>query len=446
MKQYLEMVDKHQQAIVAAHDYIWQHPETGYREWKTHSYLEKAFRELGYDLVMPGDIPGFYTDIDTGRPGPTLLIFGELDALICGTHPDAEAETGAVHACGHHLQAAALLGLAAALKEPGALDGLSGKIRLMAVPAEELIELEYRKQLRAEGKIHYFGGKVEFMYRGYLDGCDLSFMIHAGGGPVHSGSIGSGSNGCIVKSAIFEGKASHAGGAPHQGINALYAANLALNAINSLRETFRDSDHIRVHPIITAGGEAVNAIPERVVIENYVRGATMESITAANAKVNRATAAAAAALGAKVTLCDTPGYWPRYYDPGMMQVMKEAMEAVLEKVTFNPAGWGTGCSDIGDVSTIMPTVHPSIGGATGTAHGNDFRVPEPAASCVDSVKVQFIALRLLLENHAQRAREIVENYKPRFACKEDYFAYVDQLAKDQQAVNYDPDGSIWLTF
>ena len=82
---------------------------------------------------MAEDITGFYTVIDTGKPEPEVLVLGELDSLICANHPDADPETGAVHCCGHSAQCAALLGLAAALKEPGILDGLSGRIRLCAV-------------------------------------------------------------------------------------------------------------------------------------------------------------------------------------------------------------------------------------------------------------------------------------------------------------------------
>ena len=240
MKQYVE---KHRQLILDCVDYLWKNPETGYREWKAHAYLTKAFRDLGYTLTEAGNIPGFTALADTGRPGPTVAVFGELDSLICANHPEADPETGAVHSCGHCAQAAALLGLAAALKEPGAMDAMSGKILLVAVPAEELIEVGYRTELRKQGIIRYFGGKPEFMYRGLLDGVDMAFMVHTTTGT--SGGINAGSNGCIAKTVRFEGVPAHAGGAPHLGVNALYAANLALSAANALRETFKDSDHIR---------------------------------------------------------------------------------------------------------------------------------------------------------------------------------------------------------
>ena len=161
MKHLIDAVEKHTERILAAERYVWEHPETGYKEYKTSAYMEKAFRELGYELVMAEGITGFYTVLDTGRPGPEVLVLGELDSIICPDHPESDPETGAVHSCGHNAQCAALIGLAAALKEPGVLDGLCGRIRLCAVPAEELLEIEYRNGLKKEGKIRYLGGKTE---------------------------------------------------------------------------------------------------------------------------------------------------------------------------------------------------------------------------------------------------------------------------------------------
>ena len=126
----LEAIENSRDTVLEAERWIWKNPETGYREWKTHRYLKEQYEKLGYVLKEFGNIPGFCTDLDTGRPGPCLAVFGELDSLIVPTHPECDPETGAVHACGHNCQSAGLLGLAIGLKAPGALDGLSGKNRL----------------------------------------------------------------------------------------------------------------------------------------------------------------------------------------------------------------------------------------------------------------------------------------------------------------------------
>ena len=432
------------QLTLDAVDYLWKNPETGYKEWKATAYLTERFEALGYTVTPAGNIPGFVTELDTGRPGPCVAVFGELDALVVESHPECDKETGAVHSCGHCCQAAGLLGLAAALKEPGALDGLSGTIRLIAVPAEELIEVDFREGLRREGTIKYYGGKTEFMHRGLLDGVDLAMMCHSSTSAPHAGSIRYGSNGFITKQITFVGKSAHAGGSPHKGINALYAANQGLNSINALRETFQDSAHIRVHPIVTSGGTVVNAIPEKVTMESYIRGATMEAVRDANNKVNRALAASAAALGAGVILCDRPGYFPRIHSRPFMELAKEAMESFMEKVAYAPDGWGTGSSDMGDVSSVMATIHPYIGGCAGTEHGDNYCVADPSAACVDMVKSELLILELLLENGAERAKEIVEEFTPTYGSIAEYLAYADSFVLDREAVKYDDKGNVLL--
>lgn len=445
LNKMLQAVEAYREDILAAERHIWKNPEPGYREWKTHAYMKEKFEELGYAVTEAGNIPGFWTDVDTGRPGPFIAVFGELDSLIVPTHPECDPETGAVHACGHHCQCAALLGVAAGLKAEGALDNLSGKIRLIAVPAEELIELGYRKTLKEQGVIRYFGGKQEFMYRGVLDGVDMSFMVHTASAPGFRCSMGS--NGCVIKEATFRGKASHAGGAPHLGVNALYAANCAMQAANALRETFKDSDHIRFHPIITAGGTAVNAIPDRVVVESYIRGATMEAMARENKKINRAFAGGAAAMGAQVDLWDYHGYAPREYDLNLRELMYQVGVEIMgeENVTFDNS-FSTGCSDMGDVSLVMPALHPNMGGATGPAHSKDFLITDPVQACVDSARVQCAILERLLEEDAAAAKDIIAKQRKDYMTIPEYLAMIDSLSLNKQAVTYREDGSVELSF
>ena len=441
MNTLLNAVDAHRELILEAERYIWSHPETGYREWNTSAYMEEKFRALGYeDLTLAGDIPGFYTVVDTGREGPEVLILGELDSIICPTHPDADPKTGAVHSCGHNAQCAALLGVAAALKAPGALDKLSGRIRLCAVPAEELLEIEYRSELRRQGTIRHFGGKSEFLHRGYFDGVDLAFMIHTTAREEFY--LNGSAVGCIAKHIVYKGKAAHAGASPHCGINALYAANCGLNAVNAIRETFRDQDHIRVHPIMTAGGDMVNAIPEEARLESYVRGTSFDAILESNRRVNRALIGAALSLGANVEIVDIPGYAPHENDQQLGDIAEEVLRRILPDAPFaRDHSCSTGSTDMGDLSCIMPVLHPYAPGATGLAHGNNYRITDPDRACVNSAKWQAGLLFALLENGAERARQVVAGHTPEFASPEEFLAYMDQINCSGDRITYCENGT-----
>ena len=437
---YKALVEKHREKILEVERYIWKHPETGFKEWNTTKYLAEIFEAAGYELTMAGDIPGFYTDIDTGRPGPKVLILGEMDALVAPSHP--ENVNGNAHACGHNAQCAALVGTALALKEPGALDGLCGSIRLMAVPAEELIEVEFRNSLRDQGIIHYLGGKVEYLYRGYMDGCDIAFMNHATTKTDYIFDCND-SNGCMAKEATYAGVAAHAGGSPHLGVNALYAATQGLNAINALRETFQDGEHVRVHPIMTAGGGSVNIIPAEAKISTFVRGATLESMVESNHKVNRALASGALALGATVKISDRPGYAPLLNDRGLMQVAEDVAVMLLgkDKVQMHRP-WGCGSTDMGDLSCVMRALHPHISGASGKGHGDDYYITDPETCCVMGAAIQVTLAAALLENGAARAKEVLAGPALRYPNKEAYFKAMDQFMADRELVTYDGDKAV----
>lgn len=443
-EQIFELIESNTAKMQEILDFMETHPAAGYREWEACAMLEKEYRALGYELTMAGDIPGFYTDIETGKEGPKILVFSELDGLLVPGHPHADPVTNAAHACGHHAQCAALYGVAAALKVPQVLENCVGSIRLCVVPAEEIIELDFRDDLRKKGIIKYFGGKQEFLARGYFDGCDMAFMIHTGG-KTHNFTMKTGCNGCVVKNVEFIGKATHAA-APRHGINALYAANLAMNAINTLRDTFNNYDFVRVHPILTEAGQAVNSIPGIAIMENQVRANNVDTITAINKKVNRAVAASAASIGAKAHLRDYPGYCPGAYDETLMGYMRESMAEVVgdENVRCMSDPWDTGCSDMGDISMVMPAVHAFGSGGAGAAHGVSYRIADFDSAVVDSAKAQVLILRNLLSNNAEKAKDVIAKASPRFASYEDYFNYVDSFYLDKDAVVYNEDGTVLL--
>ena len=438
MQNLLNAVDKYRKLILDSERYIWKNPETGYKEYKTSKYMQETFESFGYELTLAGDIPGFYTVVDTGRPGPTVLILGELDSVICPQHPECDPETGAVHSCGHHAQCAALIGIAGALKEPGVLDDLCGRIKLCAVPAEELLEIEFRSELKKKGIIKYFGGKGEFLSRGYFDDVDLAFMVHTG----QVFGVRNGMVGCMAKKITYKGKAAHAGGSPWNGVNALYAAANGLNAINAIRETFQEKDIIRVHPIMTEGGAMVNAIPAGATLESFVRGKTFEGIVDANKRVNRALTGAALSLGANVDITDFPGYAPVINDKNLIEVTKEAMTLALPDREFTHFDViSSGSSDIGDLCTVMPIVHPNAAGMTGTSHGSDYYITDPEAACVDSAKMQLGMLYILLKDNGERARKIADEYEPIFNGKEGYMEYMDSLMDSGDRIEYTEDGN-----
>ena len=132
-----------------------------------------------------------------------------------------------------------MLGAAVGLQAAGVLEHLAGRVALIAVPAEEFIDVEYRWQLHQEGTLGLMAGKQEFIRLGAFDDVDMAMMVHATSNPAEGRlGVGGTTNGMLAKFIRYVGRAAHAGGAPERGVNALYAAHVALAGINALRETF----------------------------------------------------------------------------------------------------------------------------------------------------------------------------------------------------------------
>ena len=272
----------------------------------------------------------------------------------------------------------------------------------------------------------------------FFDTTDIAFMVHtAGAFTVRSGSVG-----CLAKKVTYKGKSAHAGGSPWDGKNALYAANCGLNAINAIRENFKESDIIRVHPIITNGGAMVNAIPATTTLESYVRGSNFDGIVAANKRVNQALIGAALSINTNVDICDFPGYAPLVNDLNMIELAKDAAELAIPHQEFTIQNvMGSGSTDMGDLSCVMPVVHPYAGGRVGTSHGADIYITDPVAACVDSAKWQLAMLKLLLADGGKRAYEIKKNFKAPFASIKEYLEYSDSLNDSGDRITYNEDGT-----
>jgi amidohydrolase len=355
-----------------------------------------------------------------------VAVLGELDSLLCWEHPDRDRRTGAVHACGHNAQIAMMLGAGLALKEVA--PGLAGSIALMAVPAEEYVELEERLKFREQGQLEFLGGKAEMVRLGAFDDVDIAMMVHATARPEDADlAVGGTNNGMVAKFVRFLGRTSHAGGAPDQGINALSAARVALAGIDAIRETFRDEDHIRVHPIVTRGGDVVNAIPADVRLEMFCRGATLEAIELAHTKVDRALKAGALALGGEVEITTLPGYLPLYHDPNLVAMFRANAVELVGADRVRDKGHGGGSTDMGDISHILPTVHPYAGGASGAGHGADYRIDDYSRAVTNPAKVLAMTVVDLLADDARQARRVVAEFKPRMSRAE-YLAYLRRLS------------------
>jgi amidohydrolase len=422
-------IDKRAEEIIGLGEQIRRQPELGFKEVNTARLVEETLGRLGLSPKGGLALTGVRADV-AGRAGdgPTFALLGELDGLVVTGHPVADPQTGAAHACGHNAQVAGLLGAAMGLLDSQAFDHLAGRVVFFAVPAEEYGDIEWRVTQARAGRLEFLGGKPELLRLGHFDDVDLSMMIHMTSRP-EDGKTGvpASNNGCIVKTVRYLGRASHAGGAPHQGINALYAAQIGLAAINAIRETFRDEDTIRVHPIITHGGSQVNVIPGEVRLETYVRGRTVEAILDANTKVDRAFRAGALALGAKVEIETLPGYMPMTCDATMARMYRENWVPVVGEANFRQIGHRTGSTDMGDLSMIMPVLHPYMGGATGSGHGADYQIVDQPFAYLGIAKGLAGMVVDLLADGAAGSREVLKGAKPPMT-REQYLTFQRGIA------------------
>ena len=424
-------IDNRSDELVNLAKDILQNPEPGFRETKTSGLVARKFAELGVPFRAGLALTGVRMDLIGGTAGPALAILGELDSLIVNEHPYANPDTGAAHACGHHCQIAMMFGAAMALMQPDVLSALSGRLIFMAVPAEEYIEIEYRDSLRRQGKIEFLGGKPELIKLGEFDDVDMAMMLHTTSNREDKQLCISGTNnGTVAKRIQFIGRGAHAGGSPHLGINALNAATLALTGIHFNRETFRDEDTIRVHPIITKGGEAVSAVPADVRMETFVRGRTLEAIMDANGKVDRALRAGAMAVGASVNIQTIPGYLPLNQDKSLAEVFETNSLDLVGKENVGYVSHRTGSTDMGDISHLMPAIHPYVGGASGLAHGADYVVEDYSLAVVTAAKALAATAVDLLADGADRAGNIISGHRPEMT-REEYLKFMRGLASEE---------------
>ena len=415
------IIEQHAADIIEVGDHIWKNPEPGYREVKTSDYLAGKFESLGMTVKRGLALTGFRADLDTGKPGPVLAILGELDSLILPNHPECDKKTGAVHACGHNSSCANLYGAALALKKSGALDSMCGKIAFIATPAEEGIEMDYRTDLIKQGKIGSIAGKSQLLREGVFDDIDLSYMHHLSSRYGYNDH-----NGCVNKKITFHGKSSH-GARPDQGKNALNAATLALNAVAMLRESYSSDPHIRIHGIITNGGDSVNIIPDKITMDYMLRAPSLDKILNLNDRFDKAVMYAAKAAECEATVETLNGYMPLLDNHDLGAILGQTAEELFPRITYDyNQTFFASCTDMGDIATVIPAVHGYARGCCGTGHGIDYGIADQTDAYVNSSLLNACTAVKLLYGDAEPARKIAEQKKDLLPIPE-YIRIIDRI-------------------
>lgn len=447
-----QKMNTYRKSMFEAERYILEHPQTGFKEWDAHNYLKSVFVGMGFKLREAGNIPGFSFDIDTQKEGPTIAIVGELDALVIPIDAEFGGGTSVMHACGHHCQVSALIGVAGVLSDNDVLSKLCGKIRIVAVPAEELTELSERAQMRKDGKIKYLSGKSEFMSRGFFDGVDFALMVHTGLGDKPGLSISPGCSGIVAKRVIYHGSKNVSGSSPKYGVNALYAAQTAMSSINALREIFPHNQFARCHSIITKGGHTVQHIPSEVIIESNVRAYDYDVLKVINQKINRAYVAGAVAFGAQVTIEDLEMYIPRNIidKPKLVNFAYEAGCDVFGRdnviVNLSKDATNSGGTDFGNLGAVVPSISLHCTGAAGGFHTHTFAIKDTECAVFYPAVLQATMACAFLENEAIKAKEVISEYKPIFSSMREYFEEMDKFYSVKDSIDYTKDGGAILNW
>ena len=329
MKQLInEAINKLQDTFYDVSKYIGQNPELGHEEFKACKALTDVLKEQGFTVeIGTCDLPTAFTAVyDSQKPGPSIGFMAEYDAL-----PDLG------HACGHNLigtmSIAAGIGLSKAVAETG------GKVYVYGTPAEETR-----------------GGKVTMAEQGIFNHLDVAMMVH----PYYCHQKSGRSLAMDAIQFEFFGKSAHAAAAPHEGINALDGVLQTFNSINALRQHVKPD--VRIHGVITEGGKAANVVPDYAVAQFYVRASTRAYVDEVTDKVKACANGAALATGTKLKISN---YEFSYDDMQTNQTLSDVYTNNLislgvseQSITEDQGDHGS--LDMGNVSQVVPAIHPYI--------------------------------------------------------------------------------------
>lgn len=408
---------------------IYKEPELGYKEFKTAQKVMEKLEQYHIPYEKNVAFTGIVSILDSGKPGPNIGLICELDAVPTIGHPYANEEDYGAHTCGHYAQVGVMLSVFCTLKESGVINELGGKVTFIATPAEEFCDFDYRKSLIEKGKISFMSGKQEMIHLGVFDTIDVILSCHTmGTGMPYDAELDAGLNGFICKRAVFYGKAAHAGSYPSEGINALNAANLAMTGIHFLRETFKEEDKIRVHFIMSEGGQTVNTVPKQTKLDMYVRAKTIEAIQYTDKKVMNCLKAGALAIGCTLEVVDTPGYFPLKQDRNLTKVIEKNISRYISKDRILRDNHGFASGDMGDLSMLFPIVEIGTGGFSGMLHGCDFQTEDETMAYTIPTYYFIDSVIDLLKEEGQEAYAIQKSFQP-VMTKEDYFKTLKSFNK-----------------
>jgi amidohydrolase len=403
--------------LFALGEELFRHPELGYKEFTNKKILTEYFGKNGLKVTDLGFRTAFKVSIGSGSPHIGLI--AELDAIPTLGHPFANKEDHAAHSCGHSTQCAimayALVQLKDLIKK--------GSVTVYFTPAEEFTDIAFREELIRKKEIRYIGGKVNMLTEGMFDEEDLFIHLHTMGKGNYHFSLNTSLCGFIYKQITFKGKASHAAVSPDQGINALNAFVLFDNAINMLRETFREEDHVRIHGILAEGGQTVNSIPAKTVYECYVRSSSQETLQQVAEQVDQAAKYCAKAIGATASIRSLPGYLPMHQSRPINDIIKKNMLNFCKEEEIHDDELSMAAGDIGDLSCFKPTVQFGYSGFAGSCHGKDLCIVDKERAYLEPSEVVIETVRYLTDN-PEYVRRIKKEFQASLS-KEDYIRYLE---------------------
>ena len=419
----LRLIDVHKDQIIAFAEDIAAHPEPGYEEFCTAGKTAEVLKNLGYKVTEHLARTGV-KGTKSIKEGPSLTVIGELDAIGCHSHPNANPVTGVAHACGHHAQMAAMIGCAIAMADPDVQKCLAGTVNFLAVPAEEYIDADKRARLKKEG-IEFCCGKSEMIRTGVFDDTDIALTTHVHMVPVEEDFyLGNPAcNGYSAERVTVRGKAAHGAIDPWNGVNALSITTSAIQMMGLMRETFREEDHVRLHNVIRKAGDVINSVPDEAIVETKVRAASLDKICEITDMVNRAYAGSAYAFGGKIEMEKLQGYMPIIPRAADNALIEAADDLGLNYRTVPKGDFNNACTDVGDLSHLVPVVNFTFKGFEGKLHGADFKITDPEKAYILPAKLLALTVYKLLKNGGQEAKKITKSYTPVFN-KESYIQYV----------------------